>query len=126
MYIYFATIKDGKLDFEREKGLQFFLKNNDGKRVVVKISKAYGQRSIKQNKLYWAYLNIIEAETGDNAVDLHEYFRRKLLPPQIIKVRNKEFEIPQSTTKLDKLVFSEYLQKIERLTGIPIPDINLI
>jgi hypothetical protein len=126
MQLYHATIKNGKLEFENEKYLNYYLKNNEGIRVSIKIQKAYRQRSVNQNNLYWLYLTIIENETGDNANDLHEYFKRALLTPDFIKVRGKQYKIPKSTSRLNKLEFGEYINKIERLTGIPVPDPNAL
>lgn len=123
MYLYYGKIKDGKLEFDKEEGYKYFLQNNEGENVVIKIKKAYSSRSEKQNKLYWFYLNLIETETGNIASELHEFFKRKFLKPRFIKVLGNEIRIPGSTTDLDKLEFTEYLRNIEILTGIPIPDL---
>jgi hypothetical protein len=80
------------------------------------------KRSGQQNSFYWLYLGVIATETGDNADDLHEFFKRKLLPPQFITVRGEEIKIPASTTDLNKADFGEYMEKICALTGVPIPD----
>ncbi len=60
--------------------------------------------------------------TGENADDLHQYFKRKLLPPVFKKIRGEEIKLPASTTDLDKIAFGEYLDKIAALTEIPLPD----
>ena len=69
---------------------------------------------------------IIEAAFGThehfNADDLHEWFKRHLLPPRFLKVRGEELKVPASTTDLDKVAFGEYLDKICALTGVPLPD----
>lgn len=80
------------------------------------------KRSNSQNSFYWLYLEVIARETGDDASDLHEFFKRKLLPPKFIKVRCEEVKIPASTTELGKADFAEYMEKICALTGVPIPD----
>lgn len=79
-------------------------------------------RTMPQNRLYWMYLGIIERETGEEAWQLHEYFKRTHLPPKFIKVRGKEIKIPQTTTNLKKLEFGEYMDKICAETNVPIPD----
>lgn len=103
-----------------EARLHDFLIANDGK--IFRIEKEVTTRSLSQNKLYWMYLGIIERETGNSANDLHEYFRRTLLPPTFIKAMGKEIRIPKSTTDLKKHEFSEYLEKIAAETNIPVPD----
>lgn len=100
------------------------LKENEGKDF--RIEKLVSTRSLSQNSLYWLYLETIEKETGNSASDLHEYFKREFLPPKFIKVmiKGKEIErkIPASTTELEKIPFTDYLDKICAMTGVSIPD----
>lgn len=113
----------GDMDFGsdfNEARFRQALKDNDGK--VFRVEQEVSTRSMSQNKLYWKYLEIIEIETGNNANDLHEYFRRTLLSPKFIKVMGKEIKIPKSTTELKKHEFSDYMTKISAETNIPIPD----
>ena len=81
---------------------------------------------MSQNNLYWLFLTVIQRETGNNAGDLHEYFKRELLQPKFIKVmiKGKEIErkIPASTTELSKTEFIDYMDRISALTEIAIPD----
>jgi len=88
----------------------------------IKIDKWKKNRSNNQNNYYWMYLGIISDETGDNANDLHEFFKRKLLPPRFIKVLGKEVKLPATTTTLSKADFAKYIMFIEHLTVIPAPD----
>lgn len=97
-----------------------YLKENEGK--VFRIEKEVNTRTLSQNKLYWKFLEIIEMETGNNANDMHEYFRRTLLAPKFIKVMGKEIKIPKSTTELNKAEFGEYMDKISAETEVAIPD----
>lgn len=90
--------------------------------VEVSIRTRGSKRTTKQNNYYWAYLGIIEDDTGELADDLHEFFKRKLLPPVFKTILGTEVKLPASTTKLDPLEFTEYISKIEALTGIPAPD----
>ena len=80
------------------------------------------ERSSGQNRFYWAYLTVIAKETGENEHDLHEFFRRKLLPPVFKTVQGEEVKFPRSTTDLDKADFSDYLDKISALCGVPLPN----
>lgn len=113
----------GGMDFGSEYNLarfRQFCKDNIGK--TLKIEKQISTRSLNQNQLYWLFLGVIERETGNNANELHEYFRRTLLAPKFIKVLGKEIKIPKSTTELSKLEFADYLDKISSETEIQIPD----
>lgn len=117
-----AKIKDGNLDFGVSQRAAFkdFLKVNEGRTLIIELEKK--GRSLSQNAYMWVYLGVIARETGDNAADLHEFFKRKLLPPKFIKVRGEEVKIPASTTELNKADFGEYLEKICAMTQIPLPD----
>ncbi len=115
--------EDGGLDFGSPYNLarfKDFCKERKGK--TLKIQEQINTRSMSQNSLYWMFLGVIEFETGNNANDLHEYFKRKFLPPKFIKVLGKEIKIPSSTTDLNKIEFSEYLDKISAEVEISIPD----
>lgn len=103
-----------------EARLHNFLLENNGKLFRIEMEKT--TRSISQNNLYWMYLGIIERETGNNAKNLHELYRRTLLPPKFITVMGKEIKIPMSTSELKKQEFSDYMDKIYAETNVPIPD----
>lgn len=115
--------KKGEMDFGSDYNLARLrdtLKKNEGK--IFRIEQEVTTRSLNQNRLYWKFLGIIEIETGQNADDMHEYFRRKLLPPKFIKVNGEEIKIPRSTTELKKHEFAEYMEKISALVEVEIPD----
>lgn len=118
-----AKCKIGGLDFGsefNEARFRQYCKDNVGK--IMHLEPEVSTRSLSQNALYWLYLGVIERETGNNASDIHEYFRRTLLPPKFIKVMGKEIKIPKSTTELKKHEFAEYMEKISSETNIEIPD----
>jgi len=121
---FLATIqKDGGLNFGSSYNLSRFrqwCKENPGKEL--RIESVVHIRSNSQNRFYWLYLEVIERETGNVANDLHEYFKRVLLPPRFIKVLGKEVKIPASTTDLKKIEFGDYMEKINAMTGVEIPD----
>jgi len=116
-----GKIVDGKIIFNNEIRFFQYLKGLAGE-VYVMVGKEKKTRSIQQNNYYWAYLTIISQDNGDNPDDLHEFLKRKLLPPRIGKVLGKEFQLPTSTTMLSKQEFSDYVRDIEILTGIPAPS----
>lgn len=107
----------------------FFTKINkipSGKLVWITVDDRAPRRSDQQNRLYWMYLNYISEETGNEPEDLHEHFAQTylLLPESILTIGTQKQSIRKrrSTTDLSKAEFSDYLQKIERDTGIRIPD----
>lgn len=133
-----AKIKDNKLQFLNPNALSLALSSLKFKSKPETKLKVVFQRDVKrrtqgaaneasnQNGLYWLYLQVIEAETGNFADDLHEYFKRKFLTPRDLNIFNDKIKVPGSTAVLNKVDFSEYMNKIEALTGIPIPSEDLI
>lgn len=117
-----AEIVGGKLSFgEKTKPIFLeFLASHEGRKVTVQLEKKVRSRS--QNAYYWVYLGVIARETGDNADDLHEFLKRKLLAPVFKTILGKEVKLPRSTTDLEKWEFGEYLEKICALTNVPLPD----
>ena len=90
--------------------------------VVLTIKPEHAQRSIQQNRFYWLYLGVISEETGDDRNSLHEFFKRKFLPPEYITHFGETIKIPNITTNLSKSEMVEYMMRIEALTGVPVPD----
>lgn len=116
-----AQGNNGKLEFSafaHEAIFNQWLSEN--KKLLIR--KVKPTRSSQQNRYYWLYLGIIEKETGNPADDLHEFFKRKFLPPRFIRFRKEEMKIPGTTTGLSKADFSDYMDKICALTGVPLPN----
>jgi hypothetical protein len=120
---FIAEVRSGQLLLKQKNMYDRFLLTNfkDGAIVEVQIKPYRKTRSAKTNNYYWLYLNVIADETGDNVDDLHEFFKRKLLQPRFVKVMKQEVKMPATTTTLTSNEFSEYIEKIEALTGIPSP-----
>lgn len=123
MPIFISKIKNGKIE-DQEKWWVYCQKN-DGRKIRVETISGE-KRSLTQNGFYWHYLEIIATETGNDADDLHQYFKTKLLPRKIVKIKGKngvyDFDKLGSTTKLTKVEFGEYIEKICAITQIPIPN----
>jgi hypothetical protein len=117
-----GEIKNGKLEIENKRMMALHIRSLEGQKVSVVISKLTKTRSLAQNALYWLYLHLLEDETGNEASDMHEYFKTRFLPHRTKRLFGALVRLPPTTTSLDKLGFSDYLAKIEQLTGIPIPD----
>jgi len=121
-----AHIENGKLKLDTPESWKRYLSGfNEGDELVMDIDKKKNIRSLSQNRYYWLYLNVIETETGNTANDLHELFKRLFLPPTNKTILNTSIRLPASTTDLSKNDFSEYMEKICAMTGVPIPDPQL-
>lgn len=114
----------GKPHFAEQSEILFrqHLREHEGKTYEIRLRET--KRSLSQNAYYWMYLELIvsEGRGKDSAEDLHEFLRRKLLPPKFITVRGEEIKVPRSTTELSKTDFGEYLEKICALVEVPLPN----
>ena len=120
---FILEVKQGRLTAKTEQNrarLSEHLKENEGKKY--RLQKIQEKRSLNQNSYYWLYLGVIEVETGNNATDLHEIFKRKFLPPRFVTYKGKEVKLPRSATDLSKLDMGEYLDKISAECDVPLPD----
>jgi len=124
--IFRATIKDGKLFYDRRDLFDLFIGSITG-RVKISVKRDRKVRSTgkgnerNMNGYYWLYLTLIESETGNTANDLHEYFKKTFLKPRIKTLFGKEIELASTTTELTGLEMWDYMLKIENLSGIQIP-----
>jgi len=106
-------------DWQRADFKEFSLRNP---KVKYKLSPLELKRTTLQNNFYRVFLMKIERETGNLADDVHEWAKRKFLEPRWIKIKEDEYKIPGSTTKLSKVDFGEYMDKISAETEISIPN----
>lgn len=124
--IFYATSRDMQLVMDNQRAWLDYLLSVDKKKLVVSIEQEKWVRSASQNNFYWAYLRIIANETGETEDNLHSLFKRKFLPPEFKTILGVEVKLPASTTKLDKVAFGEYMDKISAMTGVPIPNPKLL
>lgn len=80
-------------------------------KVEITVKKYRKNRSNRQNAYYWVCLNYISKDTGELPDVLHDTFKAMFLKKQI-KIKNKIISVVGSTTELDSLAFSEYIEKI--------------
>ena len=64
---------------------------------------------------------MISAETGNDIDDLHVLFKGKFLSKGIVEVLGHKIRKAKSTTELTAGQFSEYISRIEELTGVLAP-----
>lgn len=118
---FFGRIKKGKLILDNRKAFEKFLFSFKEEAIIqADIKKYYKVRSLDQNRLYWAWLNIIADEVGYDSEEMHSTFKAMFLTD-----RSQTLPIVRSTTKLNKLQFMNYLNKIERTAselGITLPN----
>lgn len=99
------------------------------KPVAVTIVPYKFKRSVEQNALMWVWYDKIRLHLMDTGAgifsseELHEYFKRKLLPSKVITVNGEAIRCAGNTSKLDVDKMSEYLN---RLAEYCLTNMNLI
>ena len=73
------------------------------------------RRSLSQNSLMWLWIgevaDYVGKHTGQDADDIHEFFKQKFLPPRIIEVGGVTVDV-RSTAKLTTLEMTIYMDRI--------------
>ena len=100
----------------------------------VAITKARATRSNQQNRWYWGYVvGLVAEHTGYTPDEIHEIYKAKFIPKTLALANGNgeivgECVIGGTTTRLDKLQFSEYCEAIREWAadalGVVIPDPN--
>lgn len=97
-----------------------FFNQHDVDKAVVEIREDKDSRSIKQNRLYWMWLGVINQETGMPVHDylendvwhkgLHSGFKYKFLP--LVEYEDGDIKEPRSKN-LKVKEFKDYLEQID-------------
>lgn len=106
-----ATVKNCELIFSSKIGS--LLRPLEGKELVVTIKTRRKTRTDKQNRYYWAgIIRRIAEATGNNDHDIHEFCKRKFLPPKVLVIENKQFLVVASTPDCNTVEFWDYCENI--------------
>ena len=119
--IFRGEVEDGKLHLENINDYNNYLKKLKGE-VELTVRHRKKIRTINQNNLYWVYLSLIAESTGNTDQELHEFFKEEFIVPDEIELFGKKSRRYKSTTKMSPMEFSDYIKKIEVLTGILCPS----
>lgn len=121
-----GVIRNKKIEIYDKTELNTWLQKHEGQEIKFGITPVLDKRTIPQNRLYWLYLGIISEETGHSPEELHEFFKHRFLPWRITTIYNTPLQIRGTTTELSVAGFSEYMERIQQLTEIPIPDTSKV
>lgn len=97
------------------------IKHFEGAEITLTIEKKYSKRSNQQNAFYWGVLIPIISELFQDCTgtffseqETHEALKSNCNYKEIVSEKTGEFtRIPISTTELNKIEFSEYIEKVE-------------
>jgi len=85
------------------------LKNGE---YILTAKQEKDRRSISQNSLMWMWFECISRETGQNRLDIYDYYRTMYLS-RIITVNEKEVQVSSGTSSLDTKQFTEFLNHVQ-------------
>lgn len=123
-----------------ERGVVMFAKATLDRRIKgrpdceleITIERKHATRSHAQNRFYWGvYIHLISEHTGYSPDETHELLKAKFLPKKLaIADQNgevtDEFVIGQSTTRLNKIEFGEYMERVAQWAaetlGVVMPE----
>jgi hypothetical protein len=124
--IFYCTSRDMKLVPDNMKGWLDYLLSVDKRKLVVSIEQEKTRRTLQSNAYLWGLVyKTIANETGHSENEIHEIYKRLMLPAKFIKFDGKEIRLPGTTTDLSKGEFSEYVERIKAHAGnmgITIPE----
>lgn len=102
--------RDGKWTMDRDFELMCSLLRNG--EYTVKIVRKTQPRTVSQNSLMWMWYKCMEESTGQPKEDFHDYYKAKFLA-RPIAIKGKWVKVVGSTTDLNTLQMSDYLEKVK-------------
>jgi hypothetical protein len=112
--IFLGTISnEGKLSLDNSEQFKQYLHTLSGKRIELTVEKLKHPRSNNQNAYYWGVVvHEIAKHTGHDPEQIHELLKFKFAPRwHFMEVMIGNAGIPTSTTRLDTIEFTEYVEK---------------
>jgi len=112
-----GQVQDGKLLLDKSEQFKQYLQSfPTGKRVEVIVEKLKHPRTNSQNRYYWGVVvHEIAKHTGHDSEQIHELLKQKFSPKWYFVPDNSLMMygtgIPTSTTRLDTIEFTEYVEK---------------
>ena len=127
-----ARLENGKLKVRNRWMLKEVLSSWRDCDVTITIEKKHATRSLDANRWYWSQIvGLVSEHTGHTPEEVHQIYKAKFLPKRLAMANANgelcgEFTIGGSTTKLNRIEFSEYCDAIrtwcEVELGVIIPD----
>jgi hypothetical protein len=120
-----GKIEKGKLLLDEPSKYLVLLSSMEGKEIELVLRKRRSQRTLQQNKFYWAVIvEILSHHFGYEKDEMHEALKFKFL--RLPTGDGRQLETVMSTTKLTTVGFVNYIDKIVRWAAqdyqIWIPD----
>ena len=88
------------------------------------VKKKWSKRSLDQNALYWIWIDVIAKTFGYTSEEMHTILKGLVGFRKEVKIKNKKYTIPRSTTTYSKGEMVEYMFNVEvwaNQEGITLP-----
>ena len=132
---YFGRVIDGVLKITKRGDFDNEVKQFEGHQVIIKVERYKATRSAQQNRYYFGVVcGLIRERLKELGHDLtiqetHEFLRGRFNSKELIDLNGGEIiQVGNSTSKLNKSEFMEYLEKIKQFSAttleLYIPDPN--
>lgn len=118
-----ARLENGVVVMNRRR-MEAALKGRRDCELEVVIERKHATRSLAQNRLYFGvYCKVLSEHTGYTVEEIHEALKAKFLPKHI-GIGRHEVVVGQTTTRLNKIEFGEYLKAIQQWAAEEL-DVNI-
>lgn len=120
-----ARLQNGVIVMNRSRLRSALVGRRDCELEIV-VERKHATRSVAQNRLYWGvYCAVLSEHTGYTPEEIHEYLKARFLP-KAIGIGRETVVIGNTTTRLNKVEFGEYLRAVQQWAAeeldVDIPD----
>lgn len=125
---------EGKLTIHNRIAVEEWAMQNPGRNILVKFEKRGSKRSHPQNAYYWScvvhsvMMGLREIGYSLSKDETHFFLKQKFNPVLVPNKDGLAIELPGTTTQLNKIEFSEYVERIAQFAAeylnIEIPPAN--
>jgi hypothetical protein len=124
--VFLGQVKDDKLSLDKAGQFKDYLHTLNGKRVELTVEKLKHPRTNSQNRYYWGVVvHEIAKHTGHDLEQIHELLKQMFSPKWHWAGATFNAPIPTSTTRLDTIEFTDYIEKCRlwanEFLGLQIP-----
>lgn len=99
----------------RQRALQVIASLDLAKPWEIIVAPHRKKRTLSQLGLYWKWINevaeMVARETGHDADEIHEFFKQKFLPPEVIEINGEIIE-RRTTTNKSTVEMTAYMDRI--------------
>ena len=95
---------------------------NVGDEIAARMTNKKQLRSHAQNRYMHLYFSLISMSSGHTPKEIKNWAKGKILSEGITEIYGDKTRIVKDTSKLKLLEMIEFLEKIEQITSVPLPN----